>query len=193
MRRTRGGGSRDPLHRSCAGAVLRPPAPRQIPSPGKQRCGAAAALAPSPVSPPSQGHRPHLPPTITTQIPLQNHARTCTAPSLRRNPGRGQVREHNQLPTHCHWDTPWDALGCAPGPALSWPGYVPAPGHTPALPRPGCRSALGCTLGFTPGFTLGCTPPRAGCTPALGCTCTPPWSSHTPARPRCSRPRARPR
>lgn len=50
--------------------------------------------------------------------------------------------------TSSRWDGPWDALG----PALSWPGCVPAPGCTAALPVPHCGSALGFTPGFTPGL-----------------------------------------
>lgn len=99
-------------------------------------------LAPGPVSPPSQGHRPHLPPTITTQIPPQNRARNRTAPSPRPNPGRGQLWEHIQLPTQRRWD--------APGPALSWPGCVPAPGCTPAL-----RVSTGMETGIHTGMQIG--------------------------------------
>lgn len=148
MCRTGAGGSGEPPRWSRAGAAPWPPAPRQIPSPGKQRCRAAAALAPGPVSPPSQGHRPHLPPTITAQIPPQSHATNRTAPSPRRSPGRGQVWEHIQ-------HSP--PLGCTQGctgtctvmARLRASARMQTSTATARL-----RVSMGCTAGFTPRFKL---------------------------------------
>lgn len=105
--------------RCCAAAsqpLLRPRPPSFM---RKLRCGAAAALAPGPVSPPWPGATvPTCPPPSTPPQPRWGTAQHRPQPSLKLNPGRGT------------------AAGAQPATSATPPAH--RTGHQHAHPVPGC-------------------------------------------------------